>query len=68
MSFFCLLTWLDTNEDGVLDEQELEALFTKEVQPLVTFTQKPEKLDLAEMSRNIFTHRQRQKKMVSLQT
>lgn len=22
---------LDTNEDGVLDEQELEALFTKEV-------------------------------------
>ncbi len=26
------LPCLDTNEDGVLDEQELEALFTKEVQ------------------------------------
>lgn len=25
------LPCLDTNEDGVLDEQELEALFTKEV-------------------------------------
>lgn len=25
------LPHLDTNEDGVLDEQELEALFTKEV-------------------------------------
>lgn len=29
---------LDTNEDGVLDEQELEALFTKEVNTYIIFS------------------------------